>query len=332
MKSTDTPSSIADKRSVAPDPNKKTFALSEHVIVEKAAYYNRLGIQIVADMYLPANIDRSRKYPAIIVGHPYGGVKEQSSGLYAQTLALRGFITIAMDLSYNGESGGQPRHIASPEGYVEDFMATVDYIGTRAFVDRQRIGVIGICGSGGFAVNATALDPRIRAVVTVSMYDMGRVNRQGLHDTMPEEQRRQILEEASEQRWAEFEGAPVKYNYGTPACIDENTDAVSREFYEYYRTPRGQVASSTTGMTVTSTPALMNFFPFNLIKTISPRHILFIAGENAHSRYFSEDAYKQASEPKELYIVPHAGHVDLYDKIALIPFDKIASFFKEVFN
>lgn len=307
----------------------KVFPASSKVTSQKVSFYNRMGVQIAGDLYLPENFDRTRKYAAIVSSHPFGGVKEQSGGLYAQTMAERGFVALAIDLSYNGESGGQPRHIATPEGYVEDLSAAVDFMGTRPFVDRNRIGVIGICGSGCFAVSAAAVDPRIKAVATVSMYDMGRANRQGLNDVMTLEQRKELLKHVGEQRWKEFEGAPAEYVVGTPEKLTLETDAVGREFFDYYRTPRGQHPSSTTATSLNSVPALMNFFPFANIELLSPRPVLFIAGEHAHSRYFSEDAYKLASEPKELYIVPNAGHVDLYDRTNLIPFDKLESFFKE---
>ncbi|QWU13107.1 alpha/beta hydrolase [Paenibacillus sophorae] len=307
----------------------KTFPQSHKVTVEKVSFYNRLGINLVADMYLPKNVDRSKKSPTIIVGAPFGGVKEQTSGLYAQTMAERGFITLAFDASYNGESGGQPRSIASPEAYVEDFSAATDFLGTRQFVDRKRIGVIGICGSGGFAISAAQIDPRLKAIVTVSMYDMGRDRREGLGMTMTEENRRKALEEVAEQRWVEFEGGQKKYVIGTPEVITNDSSAAAREFYDYYRTPRGHHPRSTTAITLTSNGALMNFFPFAQIDTISPRPILFIAGEHANSRYFSEDAYKLAAEPKELYIVSGAGHVDLYDRLQYIPFNKLEYFFTE---
>lgn len=307
----------------------KVFPASSKVTSQKVSFYNRMGVQIAGDLYLPEDFDRTRKYAAIVSSHPFGGVKEQSGGLYAQTMAERGFVALAIDLSYNGESGGQPRHIATPEGYVEDLSAAVDFMGTRPFVDRNRIGVIGICGSGCFAVSAAAVDPRIKAVATVSMYDMGRANRQGLNDVMTLEQRKELLKHVGEQRWNEFEGAPAEYVVGTPEKLTLETDAVGREFFDYYRTPRGQHPSSTTATSLNSVPALMNFFPFANIELLSPRPVLFIAGEHAHSRYFSEDAYKLASEPKELYIVPNAGHVDLYDRTNLIPFDKLESFFKE---
>jgi uncharacterized protein len=307
----------------------KTFPPSDKVSVEKVSFYNRLGITLVGDMYVPRNMDRSKRHPAIIVGHPFGGVKEQTSGLYAQKMAERGFVTLAFDASYNGESGGQPRSIASPEAFVEDFSAAVDFLGTRPLVNRNRIGVIGVCGSGGFAISAAAVDPRMKAIATVSMYDMGRDRRQGLGDTMTKEERVRALQAVVEQRWAEFAGGQKKYVIGTPEAIHSDSPAAAREFYDYYRTPRGHHPRSTTAMSLTSDGALMNFFPFAQIETISPRPILFIAGEKANSRYFSEDAYKMAAKPKELYIVPGAGHVDLYDRLNFIPLDKLTSFFTE---
>lgn len=307
----------------------KTFPQSDKVIHQKVSFYNRLGINLIADMYLPKEQEQGKKLPAILVGHPFGGVKEQSSGLYAQALAERGFVTLAWDASYNGESGGQPRGIASPEAFVEDFSAAADFIGTRPFVDRNRIGVIGICGSGGFALSAAAVDPRLKAIVTVSMYDMGRDRRQGLGDVMSKADRKRALEEVAQQRWDEFEGAERTFVIGTPEAISEASPEVAKEFYDYYRTKRGFHPRSTTAMTLTSNSALMNFFPFAQIETISPRPILLIAGEQANSKYFSEDAYKLAAEPKELYIVKGATHVDLYDQKAFIPFDKINDFFSK---
>lgn len=312
----------------------KTFAQNDMVTVEKVSYKNRLGIDIVADMYFPKNMDRAKKSPAIIVGHPFGGVKEQTSGLYAQEMAERGFVTLAYDASYNGESGGQPRNIASLEALVEDFSAAVDFLGTRPFVDRNRIGVIGVCASGGFAINAAQVDPRLKAVATVSMYDMGRATREGVgyapvpSEIMTEEERMRVLEEAAEQRYIEFEGGEKIFGLGTAVELKPSQQAALQEFIEYYGTPRGAHPHS-AALSLTSTGSLMNFFPFSQIETISPRPILFIAGENAHSRYYSEDAYKLAGESKELYIVPGAGHVDLYDRMEYIPFDKLESFFSK---
>lgn len=310
----------------------KTFRQNNRVAHEKVSYKNRYDLTIVADLYLPKGLDRSAKHSAIVVGHPFGGVKEQSSGLYAQELAARGFVAIAFDLSYGGESGGTPRHIASPETYVDDFSAAVDFVGSLSYVDRQRIGAIGICGSGGFGVAAAAIDPRIKAIATVSMYDMGRERRQGFLDVVDTQGRKAALVQIAAQRWAEVDGAEPKMAVGTVEKIDENSNPIAVEFYEYYRMPRGQHPRCTTGVTLTSSAPMMNFWPFANIELLSPRPLLFIAGETAHSRYFSEDAYKLAHEPKELYIVKGAGHVDLYDKVDLIPFDKLTTFFAENFK
>lgn len=322
-------SASAQNSVTAEDLNRKTFPISEKVEIRKVSFYNRLGVNLIGEVYMPKGLDLTKKHAAVIVGHPFGGSKEQSSGLYAQTLAERGFVTLAFDLSRYGESGGQPHFAASPEGFAEDFIAAVDFMGTRPYIDRNRIGVIGICGSGCFSLSAAAVDPRIKAIATVSMYDMGRASRQGLNDVITMEERKAMLKEIGEQRWREAEGEPVAFNNGTPLSVDENSDPVAREFFDYYRTPRGQHPRVTTQTTVTSTPAFMLYFPFELIDMISPRPVLFIAGETAHSRYFSEDAYKRAAEPKELYIVEGAGHVDLYDKTAYIPFDKLTSFFTQ---
>ncbi|MGD9807200.1 MAG: alpha/beta hydrolase [Deferribacterales bacterium] len=304
----------------------KTFDKSDKVQHQKVQYRNRYGITLVADMYSPLKMTAGRKYPALIVGAPYGGVKEQGPGRYAQEMAERGYVAIAFDPSYNGESGGYPRQVSSPDIFVEDFSAGVDFLGTRPYIDRERIGVIGICGSGAFSISAAAIDPRIKAVATVSMYDMTRVKAKGWMDSMTKEQRQEYLVKLGEQRWKEFDGAkPV--TLGLPPAIDENTDPITREFYEYYLMPRGYHPRSTAHFTMTSDTAFMNFQLFNHIKEISPRPVLFIMGENAHSRYFTEDAYEMAAEPKELYIVKGAGHVDLYDKMDIIPFDKLESFF-----
>lgn len=307
----------------------KTFPQSNKVTHKKVSFYNRLGINLVADLYVPKNLEPSRKYPAIVVGHPFGAVKEQSSGLYAQTMAEHGFIAIAHDASYNGESGGQPHFISSPEAVVEDFSAAVDFLGMQPIVDRNRIGVIGICGSGGFALSAAKTDPRLKAVATVSMYNMGRDRRQGFGDAMSDADRRKTLEDIAAQRWIEAEGGEKKYVIGTPEAITKDSPDVAKEFYDYYRTPRGHHSRSTTAMSVTSNFALMQFYPFEHLDWISPRPILFIAGENANSLYFSKEAFAKASEPKELYIVPKATHVDLYDRVNLIPWDKLASFFNK---
>ena len=312
---------------------KLTFERSDKVKVEKVSYQNRYGIMVAGDMYLPADIDTDKKYPALIVGTPYGGVKEQGAGIYAQAMAEKGFVAIAFDESYNGESGGDERRISSPEIFVEDFSAGVDFLGTRSFVDRNKIGAIGICGSGGFALKAAQVDQRIKAVVTVSMYDMSRVKRNGWMDSMTDEERKEYLKQLGEQRWEDFENGTQALTPSFPGepveTVPEGLDPITSEFFEYYAMERGHHPNSIGAFTKTSDMAFMNFPLLNYIETISPRPILFIMGENAHSRYFSEDAYEMAAEPKELYIVPGARHIDLYDKTNLIPFDKLASFFAE---
>lgn len=306
------------------------FELSDKVTRKSVSYNNRFGIKIAAGLYLPKDFDESKKHAAVIIGAPYGGVKEQGSGIYAQNMAERGFVALAFDPSYNGYSSGEPRHLSSPDLFVEDFSAAVDYVGTRPFVDRNQIGVIGMCGSGGFGISAAQVDRRIKAVATVSMYDISRAQTNGFKDSLTEEDRNRILDEIAEQRYAEFEGnQPVLTQRGAPIGFDDNTDPIGREFGEFYSTPRGYHPNSITQHTVTSSMSFMNFPLLTYIKSISPRPILFIIGEHAHSRYFSEDAYKLAEEPKELYIVPNAGHVDLYDKTDLIPFDKLQAFFTE---
>lgn len=235
---------------------------------------------------------------------------------------------LTFDPSFNGYSGGEPRHLSSPDFFVEDFHASVDYLGTRAFVDRAKIGAIGICGSGGFALSAAQVDPRIKAIATVSMYDISRMQRESITGT--EEDRKQALAANAEQRYADFEAAaPVLTGRGATIGFDENTNPIAREFGEFYSTPRGYHHNALSQFTVTSTPSFVNFPLLEHIEWISPRPILLIAGTEAHSLYFSEDVYAVAAEPKELLTVPGANHVDLYDQTDLIPFDKLASFFTE---
>ena len=311
----------------------RTFTLSNKVTVEQVTFKNRYGITVAADLYLSKDIDKAQKYPALIVGTPYGGVKEQGAGIYAQNMAERGFVAIAFDESHNGESSGAPRHVSSPDIFAEDFSAAVDYIGTLPFVDRNKIGVIGICGSGGFAVTAAQVDTRIKAVATVSMYDMSRVMRYGWADSMTDEQRTQLFDQLGEQRWKDFQSDEPELTPTFPSepvdSIPEGMDPISSEFFCYYAMKRGFHPNSIGAFTKTSSMDFMNFPLMNYIQTISPRPILFIIGEHAHSRYFSEDAYKMAAEPKELFEIAGAGHVDLYDRTDLIPFDKLESFFTE---
>lgn len=259
-------------------------------------------------------------------------MKEQSANVYATKMAEQGFVTLAIDLPCWGESEG-PRNLVSPEMYAEGFSAAVDFLGTQPFVDRSRIGAIGICGSGSFVISAAKIDPRMKAIATVSMYDMGAVNRHALQKSMTLEQRKAIIAQAAEQRYVEFQGGEIAVAGGTDLELTANTHPIQREFYDFYRTPRGEFTPAgaspqrTTKPTVTSNVKFMNFYPFNDIETISPRPLLFISGDQAHSKEFSEDAYRRAAEPKELVLVPGAGHVDLYDRVNLIPWDKLTSFF-----
>jgi uncharacterized protein len=260
-------------------------------------------------------------------------VKEQSANLYATMMAERGFVALSLDMPFWGESEGQPRNAVSPDMYAEGFSAAVDFVGTQAFVDQNRIGAIGICGSGSFVISAAKIDPRMKAIATVSMYDMGAVNRNALRHSQTVEQRKQMIATAAEQRYVEFIGGQAKYTGGTVHELTANSNAIEREFYDFYRTPRGEFTPTgsspqvTTHPTLTSNVKFLNFYPFNDIETISPRPMLFITGDQAHSREFSEDAYKRAAEPKELLFVPGAGHVDLYDRVNLIPWDKLEAFF-----
>lgn len=311
------------------------FYTSDRVTVQKVTFKNQYQMEVAGNLFTPKNLDRNTKHPAIVVGHPMGAVKEQSANLYATKMAERGFVTLSLDLSFWGESDGQPRNSVAPDIYAEDFSAAVDFLGTQPFVDRSRIGAIGICGSGSFVISAAKIDPRMRAIATVSMYDMGAANRNGLRHSQTVEQRKQVIASAADQRYVEFAGGETQYTSGTVHELTADTHPIQREFYDFYRTPRGEFTPAggtpllTTHPTLTSNVKFMNFYPFNDIETISPRPMLFITGDEAHSREFSEEAFKLAAEPKELLIVPGAGHVDLYDRVNLIPFDKLESFFSE---
>ena len=306
----------------------KTFPKSEKVNHEKVTFKTQYGLTLAADLYIPKNAEG--KLPAIAVSGPFGAVKEQCSGLYAQTMAERGFITIAFDPSFTGESTGEPRRTASPDINTEDFLAAVDYLSMRDDVDAGRIGIIGICGWGGMALNATAIDKRVKAVVTSTMYDMTRVMSKGYNDSVTLEQRTNTLEQMGQQRWKDAErGAPEMlpgFNVlkgGEPQFVVD--------YHDYYMTKRGyhpRAVNSGNSWTQTTPLSFMNMPILSYIKEISPRPVLFIHGEKAHSRYFSETAYAAAAEPKELMIIKGASHIDLYDdKAGVIPYDKMAEFF-----
>jgi uncharacterized protein len=309
-----------------------TFQLSEKVTRQKITFKNRYGITLAGDLYLPKNRG-SQPLAALAISGPFGAVKEQSSGLYANILAERGFATLAFDPSYTGESGGEPRNVASPDINTEDFSAAVDALGLQPAVGRNRIGIIGICGFGGMALNATAVDKRVKAVATTSMYDMSRVMSKGYNDVVTLAQRTDSLEKISLQRWADAEkGAPAFGPLINPEKLGGNEPQFVVDYFDYYRTPRGfhpRSPNSNGAWTATNALSFMNMPLLTYIREISPRPVLLIAGEKAHSRYFTEDAYKAAAEPKELMIIQNAVHVDLYDRVNIIPFDKLTSFFNE---
>ncbi|GHG79506.1 alpha/beta hydrolase [Pseudodonghicola xiamenensis] len=309
----------------------KTFAKSDAVEHTKVTFTNRYGVPLVGDLYLP--VARGQQpLPALAVAGPFGAVKEQSAGLYAQTMAERGFATLAFDPSYVGESGGEVRDVASPDINTEDFMAAVDYLGLHPAVDRERIGLIGICGFGGMALNAVAADKRVKAVATASMYDMSRVMAKGYYDSMTAEQRTAALEQMSRQRWTDAQTGRPALAGGLPDSLDGIEDPVIRMYYGYYKTERGyheRSVNSNAGWTVTNPLSFMNMPLLSYVAEIAPRPMLLIAGSEAHSLYFSEDAYSAAAEPKQLMIIEGADHVDLYDQVDIIPFDTLQAFFDD---
>jgi hypothetical protein len=311
----------------------KVFPQSGSVDHQKVTFKNRYGITLAGDLYSPQN-GSSEGMPAIVVGGPFGAVKEQSSGLYAQTMAEGGFVTLAFDPSYTGESGGEPRNIASPDINTEDFSAAVGFLGLHPLVDRERIGVIGVCGWGGMALNAVAVDKRVKAVVASTMYDMTRLMSRGYNDSVTLEQRTQTLEQLSRERWADAEnGAPA---YGPASNELKGGEAQFLvDYHDYYMTPRGyhpRAVNSGNAWSMTTPLSFMNMPILTYIAEIAPRPVLFIHGENAHSRYFAETAFAAAAEPKELMIIPGASHTDLYDQMNVIPFDKLQAFFDQHLN
>lgn len=314
------------------DATHYTFKLSDQVTRKKVRFKNRYGITLAGDLYLPKNTG-NEPLAALAISGPFGAVKEQSSGLYAQQMAERGFAAIAFDPSYTGESSGEPRNVASPDINTEDFSAAVDFLGLQKNVDRNRIGIIGICGFAGMGLNAAAVDKRVKAVATTSMYNMSRVMANGYFDGLTPEQRTKTLEQLTEQRWKDAEnGTFASSTNNLPEKLTGNEPQFVVDYFNYYKTERGfhpRAINSNGAWTATSPLSFMNMPLLTYINEVSPRPVLLIAGEKAHSRYFSEDAYKAAAEPKELLIIPNAVHVDLYDKIDVIPFDKLEKFFNE---
>ncbi|NVO25436.1 alpha/beta hydrolase [Donghicola mangrovi] len=309
----------------------KTFLKSDRIDHQKVTFTNRYGIELSGDLYLPK--ERSGALPAIAISGPFGAVKEQSSGLYAQTLAERGFATLAFDPSWTGESGGQPRNTASPDVNTEDFSAAVDFLGTQETVDRERIGILGICGWGGMALNAAAIDKRIKAVATSTMYDMSRLMAHGYNDSVTLEQRTEMLAGLAAQRWQDVDKGAPTYGPVSLANVPDEAPQFVKEYAAYYRDEaRGyhpRSINSNGSFSATTPLSFMNMPLMTYIAEITPRPTLLIHGEVAHSRYFSETAYEAAAEPKELLIVPGATHTDLYDQVEKIPFDKLGSFFGE---
>ena len=309
----------------------KTFPKSDRVNHSKVTFANRYGITLAADMYVPKNA--SGKLPAIAVCGPFGAVKEQAAGLYAQTMAERGFLTLAFDPSYTGESGGEPRYVVSPDINTEDFSAAVDFLATNDRVDAERIGIIGICGWGGLAINAAAADPRIKATVALTMYDMSRVNANGYFDADDSAEARNALRKRlAAQRTEDFRNGTPKPGGGVPDELPADAPQFMKDYYAYYKTSRGyhpRSLNSNQGRNATEAIPFINFPLMSRADEIE-NAVLVIHGEKAHSRYLGEDAFKKLKgDNKELMIIPGAVHTDLYDNLDVIPFDKIESFFRE---
>ena len=307
----------------------KTFPKSDRVNHSKVTFANRYGITLAADMYVPKNA--SGKLPAIAVCGPFGAVKEQAAGLYAQTMAERGFLTLAFDPSYTGESGGEPRYVVSPDINTEDFSAAVDFLATNDRVDAERIGIIGICGWGGLAINAAAADPRIKATVALTMYDMSRVNANGYFDADDSAEARNALrKKLAAQRTEDFRNGFPKPGGGVPDQLPADAPQFFKDYHAYYKTPRGyhpRSLNSNQGRNATGAIPFINFPLMSRADEIE-NAVLVIHGEKAHSRYFGEDAFKKLTgDNKELLIIPGANHTDLYDNLSIIPFDKMEAFF-----
>lgn len=297
------------------------FPLAENVTREHVSYLNRYGIEIVADLYAPADLDRSTRHRALLIGSPYGAVKEQVAGFYANELAKHGYVSLAFDPSYNGYSGGEPRHVSSTDIFVEDFHAGIDYLGTRLFVDRERLGVVGVCASGAFALTAAQVDPRIKAVANVSMIDIS-ANYQPLYTGA--EARRAILADLAEQRYLDFGSpSPAMAPMGSPMTLSD--DNPMSEFGAFYWREIGHHHNSTTQFTATSALSFMNF-PELAHPDWIEAEVLTVVGEQAATRALSEAIHERLTTKKQLLVVPGAGHVDLYHRKALIPFEEISAF------
>lgn len=324
----------------------KVFPRNTDVTHQKVTFKNRYGITLVGDLYQP-KAQSQKKWPALVLSGPFGAVKEQSSGLYAQQLAARGYVNLAFDSSFTGESGGEVRDVASPDIHTEDFGAAIDHLGLQPFVDRQRIGIMAICGLSGMALTAATSDSRIKAVATASMYDMSRSISRSYQDSYTPKQRHQVIDYLSQQRWVDAEngayarglhevpfdpeGRIVKASRVLPETLPADANPVLAAFYNYYRTPRGFHPRSINSASAWTATTPMPFFAFPMaanLDMIAPRRVMLVAGANAHSLYYSQDVHKAAPDFSELVVVPNANHVDLYDDVRKIPFDRLDAFFK----
>ena len=310
----------------------RVFAIDPEISVQGVRFKNRFGVELAGHLYLPQNFDASKKYAAIAVCGPFGAVKEQASGLYAQEMARRGFVTVAFDPSFTGESEGQPRYVASPDINTEDFSAAVDFLSLLDFVDPDRVGIIGICGWGGLALSAAAIDTRIKATVTSTMYDMSRVNANGYFDAMDDDARYELKQQLNTQRLEDARNGRYTLAGGVADVLPDDAPWFVKDYHAYYKTKRGyhkRSLNSNSGWNKTSALSFINTPQLAYSDEIRSA-VLMIHGEKAHSRYFSEDAFKKLrGDNKELLIIPEATHVDLYDNFGKIPFDKIEQFFHD---
>lgn len=324
----------------------RVFKINPAIKVKDVRFQNRYGFMVAGHLYLPQSFDSSQKYAAIVISGPFGAVKEQASGLYAQTLAERGFITLAFDQSTTGESSGSIRNVASPDIFVEDYSAAIDFLGTQKYVDRNKIGAIGICGLGSHVLTAASIDVRIKAVATSVMYDMSESMWSGLNHSKTEEECNKEKEYLAEIRWEDVDknahlggyhelpfdekGNPVHADKLFPKELPEGADPVTTEFFNYY-VKRAYHPRSINSALIWDATAPWGYYNFPLLQRIEKITVpkLIVAGEKAHSRYMSEDAFQRLSDPKELVIVPNATHTDLYDQMDKIPFDTFESFFKK---
>ena len=305
-------------------PQGENWYQSTQLATEVVRFKNAYGLELTGNLYATTALNKSEKHAAIVISHPFGAVRQQAALLYAQKLAEAGFVTLAFDQSFWGESAGMPRGAVLPDVYAENFSAAVDYVGTLPYVDRKRLGALGICASGGFALAASKIDTRIRAVATVSMYDMGEYFRSGINGDRPKSRLSADLEKAAQSRWQAVDsGAPV-YGHGQNDPIFAEA-AVSNDFY---RTSRGLYEPNDRRSTPATYAKFLNFYPFNGLDIISPRPILFVAGADAPSRCYTDEAFKRAAEPKERFVVEGANRTDLYDRAGMIPWDKLSSFFR----